>query len=94
MKMEGMKLKGGIFPGYDVFEYFLILSLPVALQEEILVLRKEFHAIFNTSHNIKGRPSLALAHFLQYEAMQEKVIEIFKNVASFCPPLEITLQNF
>lgn len=89
-----MKLKGNILPGYEVYEYFLIISLPVVLQEEILGLRKKFHAAFHTNHSIKGRPSLALAHFLQYEAVQEKVLNLFKTIAALCPPLDISFQNF
>jgi 2'-5' RNA ligase len=89
-----MKLKGNILPGYEVYEYFLIVSLPVAIQEEIIGLRKKFHATFRTIHNIKGRPSLALAHFIQYEAVQTKVVDLFKNIAAFSPPLQISLQNF
>jgi 2'-5' RNA ligase len=89
-----MKLKGTILPGFEVYEYFLILSLPAALQEEILRLRQDFHNTFETHHKIKGRPSLALALFLQYETMEQKVVNMFQHVASFFAPLEIELQNF
>ena len=89
-----MKLKGTILPGYDVYEYFLILSLPVTLQNEVVTLREDFHKSFDTHHKIKGRPSLALALFLQYETMEEKVVRMFQQVSSFFPPLDITLKNF
>ena len=89
-----MKLKGTILPGYDVYEYFLILSLPLALQNEVITLREDFHKSFDTHHKIKGRPSLALALFLQYETMEEKISRMLQQVASFFPPLDITLKNF
>jgi 2'-5' RNA ligase len=89
-----MKLRGTILPGYDVYEYFLILSLPPTLQNEVLTLREDFHKSFDTHHKIKGRPSLALALFLQYETMEEKVSRMLQHVASFFPPLEITLKDF
>jgi 2'-5' RNA ligase len=89
-----MKLKGAILPGYDVYEYFLILSLPPAIQNEVITLREDFHKSFETHHKIKGRPSLALALFLQYQTMEEKVSRMFQQVASFFPPLGITLENF
>lgn len=89
-----MKLKGTTLPGYDVYEYFLILSLPHLLQEEAIEIREDYHKTFETHHKIKGRPSLALALFLQYETMEEKVVNMFQHVASFFAPLEIKLQNF
>lgn len=89
-----MKLKGTILPGYDVYEYFLIISLPVNLQDEVIALREDFHKSFETHHKIKGKPSLALALFLQYETMEQKVVRMFQHVASFFPPLSITLNNF
>ncbi|HTE27913.1 2'-5' RNA ligase family protein [Flavitalea sp.] len=89
-----MKLKGTALPGYDVYEYFLILSLPHLLQKEVIEIREDYHKTFETHHKIKGRPSLALALFLQYETMEEKVVNMFQYVASFFAPLEIKLQNF
>src|SRR5687768_373008 len=89
-----MKLKGTTIPGFDVFEYFLILSLPAALQEEVLVLRKDFHHTFETHHKIKGRPTLSLALFLQYETMEQKFVHMLRQVASPFSPLDIHLKDF
>ena len=89
-----MKLKGTLLTGYDVYEYFLILSLPHLLQEEVIRLREDYHKKFETHHKIKGRPSLALALFLQYETKEEKVVNMLQHVASYFAPLEIKLQNF
>jgi len=89
-----MKLKGATIPGHEVFEYFLILSLPLRVQERILELRADFHERFATVHTIKGRPSLALAHFLQYTSMQEKLVERLCSTAAYFPPMHIHLRNF
>ncbi|RYY17446.1 MAG: hypothetical protein EOO04_25400 [Chitinophagaceae bacterium] len=89
-----MKLKGTILPGYVVYEYFLIISLPRSLQEDIIRLRQDFHTKFETHHKIKGRPSLALALFLQYGTMQERVVDLFQRVAAFFAPVEVKLKDF
>ena len=89
-----MKLKGHTLPGYSVYEYFLILSLPLPLQQEILELRKKFVAEYNPWYSIKGKPSLALAHFLQYEEVEERFILFLKKLAQESPPFVITLKDF
>jgi len=89
-----MKLKGHTLPGYTVYEYFLILSLPLPLQQEILELRKRFVAEYNPWYTIKGKPSLALAHFLQYEEFEERILLVLKKLADASPPLLLTLKNF
>src|SRR5918993_5825391 len=89
-----MKLKGTILPGFKTYEYFLILSLPSPIQNDILQLRQEFHRKFETKYQIKGLPSVALVLFLQYETMEEKFIDIFERVASFFAPMEVQLENF
>jgi 2'-5' RNA ligase len=94
IKKKQMKLKGTTLPGYEVYEYFLILSLPPDLQKEVLELRQDFHKNFETHHKIKGMPSLALALFLQYEPMEQKVVTMFQHTASFFSPLEIVLKDF
>lgn len=92
--MKTMKLKGHTLPGYSVYEYFLILSLPLSLQQEILELRKNFVGEYNPRYTIKGKPSLALAHFLQYEELEERILLFLKKLAEELPPLVITLKNF
>jgi 2'-5' RNA ligase len=89
-----MKLKGSVIPAQAVFEYFLIIGLPAEIQNNILELRKQFHLTVNTGYSIKGVPTLAIAHFLQYEIIQQRVINCFKKVASTHPPMEIKLINF
>jgi 2'-5' RNA ligase len=89
-----MKLKGNTIPGQTISEYFLIISLPIHLRDEILRVREEFHERFTTNYRIKGIPSLALAHFLQYENWEEKIVKRLHQLASPHAPLYIHLNNF
>lgn len=81
-------------PGYPVYEYFLILSLPAAIRDEVAILRDDFHKNFQTNDKIRGKPTLALALFLQYETMEERLMQSLERIAAAFEPMTIHLKDF
>jgi 2'-5' RNA ligase len=89
-----MKLKGTTIPGIAIYEYFLMITIPDRIQEMVLRLREEFSEQFKNDYSIKGRPGVALAHFLQYEMKQAGILTRLQTIASLTQPFDICLGGF
>jgi 2'-5' RNA ligase len=89
-----MKLTGTTIPGLAIYEYFLIISVPDRIQGIVLQLREQFREQFKNDYFIKGRPSVALAHFLQYEIKQAGIVARLQTIAAMTQPFDICLHMF
>jgi 2'-5' RNA ligase len=88
-----MDLTGITLPGYRVYEYLLVLNPHEELRNRIMQVKKEFHEEYKTP-NTGGRPQLALVNFVQYEMMEERIINRLKAIAMGYPPFKIELKQF
>ncbi len=88
------ELTGNILPGYVVYEYQLVLVPHEELREKIAAIRKDFAAAFQLPSQGKSRPHLVLARFVQYELMQERIVNHFKNIAMGFRPFKVELKDF
>ena len=89
-----MDLKGVTMPGYKVYEYLLVLNPHEELRNRITEVRKEFSKEYKMTTGTGGRPNLALVHFLNYEMMEDRIINRLKNIALAYPPFKVELKNF
>lgn len=81
-------------PGYRVFEYLLVLSPPEELQSKLLRVKKEFYEKYKIPAGWNSRPHLVLVNFVQYEWMEERLINRLQVVAMGSRPLKIELKDF
>lgn len=81
-------------PGYRVFEYQLVLAPHEALRNKIRDLRQEFNQAYSMESQSKGRCSILLCSFTQYEMMEEKVRSRMHSIAMGTTPFKIELQDF
>jgi 2'-5' RNA ligase len=88
-----MELTGLTMPGYKVCEYLLVLSPHEELKKKLMEVRKEFTGKFGIGKS-GGQPQLSLANFLQYEMMEERIINRLRNVAMAHYPFKVELKNF
>jgi 2'-5' RNA ligase len=93
-KLQNMKTIVNTIPGYRVYEYLLVLSPHEELGNKIMQVKNEFNNQYNISKNNNGRPQLALASFLQYELMEERINNRLNIVAMSYPPFKIDLKDF
>ena len=89
-----MQLTGSTLPGYRVYEYLLVLSPHEELRTRIMQVRKEFHEKYEIEKMPAGRPNLALVNFLQYEMMEERLLNRLKVVAMGFHPVKVELKDF
>jgi len=81
-------------PGYRIFEYLLVLNPHEELRSKIMKVRQEFTEEYKVSTALGGKPNLILANFLQYEMMEERLVNRMKVVAMGFHPIKIELRDF
>jgi 2'-5' RNA ligase len=89
-----MELSGATVPGYRVYEYLLVLEPHEELRERILTTRKEFNKLYRNSAGMAARPHVLLAKFLQYEMLEERLLNRLRAVAMGFYPIKVELKEF
>ena len=87
-----MQLTGTTLPGYRVYEYLLVLTPNEELRNRITQVRKAFQETYQSAAG--GQPQLLLVNFLQYEMMEERLINRLKLVGMGYPPFKVELKDF
>lgn len=88
-----MQLTGLTLPGYRVSEYLLVLNPHEELRKRIMQVKKEFSGKFETGA-ASGQPQVSLANFLQYDMMEERLLNRLRVVAMSFPPFKVELKDF
>jgi len=81
-------------PGYRIFEYLLVLNPHEELRNKIMKVRQEFNDEYKVSTALGGKPNILLANFLQYELMEERLLNRLKIVAMGFHPIKVELRDF
>ncbi len=81
-------------PGYSIYEYLLVLSPHGELWDRIMKVKKDFYDEYQSDHARWGKPHVTLVNFLQYEMMQEKIINHLQVIAMGFPPFKVELRDF
>ena len=92
--MQLQSLTTVTIPGYRVFEYLLVLNPHEELRNKILKVRQEFNDEYKVTTTFGGKPNIILVNFLQYEMMEERLINRLKVVAMGFHPIKIELKDF
>ena len=91
---KAMKTIVSTVPGYQVYEYLVVLNPHEELRHKVILLKKEFFEKFQASTAIGGKPWLSLATFTQYQMMEERIIHRLKTVAMGYKPFKVELKDF
>ena len=89
-----MKLTGITMPGYRVYEYLLVLNPHEEMRNKIMQVKKEFYETYKASSAIWGKPHVTLVNFLQYEMMEERIVNRFKTIAMGYHPIKVELKDY
>ena len=89
-----MQVSGITMPGYRVYEYLLVLNPHEELRNRIIQVRREFNEAYKTSTVIGGKPHVALVNFIQYEMMEERLVNRLKTIAMGYFPIKIELKDY
>ena len=89
-----MQLSGITMPGYRVYEYLLVLDPHEELRNRIIEIKKEFKETYKASTAIGGKPHVTLVNFLQYEMMEERLVNRLKTIAMGYYPIKVELKDY
>ncbi len=81
-------------PGYRVYEYLLVLSPHDELWNRIIKVKEGFADAYKTEQARWGKPQLVLVSFLQYEMMEERILNRLRTIAMGYPPFKVELKDF
>jgi 2'-5' RNA ligase len=81
-------------PGYRIYEYLLVLSPHKELWDKIMEVKMRFAEDYQSDHARWGKPHVTLANFVQYEMMQERLVNRLKIVAMGCTPFKVEVRDF
>jgi 2'-5' RNA ligase len=84
----------GTTPGYKMYEYVLVLNPHEALRDKIMQVKKYFFDQYKNSSAVYGKPHIILANFVQYEMMEERLINRLWAISMGFPPIKIELKDY
>ena len=81
-------------PGYTYNEYKIVLYPNTDLSDKILKIRSTFSEEYKTENNFKSNPALTLVNFIQFEMIEERLINRLKIIATGFSAFKVELNGF
>lgn len=81
-------------PGYCVFEYLLVLNPHEDLRNKIMDVKKSFYDKYKAEDARWGKPYITLANYVQYEMMEERILNRLQVVAMGYPSIKVELKDY
>jgi 2'-5' RNA ligase len=92
--MKLQSITTATIPGYRVYEYLLVLNPHEELRNKIIKVKQAFYDTYKASSAIGGKPHITLANFLQYELMEERLINRLQMTAMGFHPIKVELRDY
>ena len=89
-----MKTVVNSIPGYQAYEYLLVIEPHKDLSQKIVKIKEEFAEAYKTEQGRWGQPQIILANFVQYAMMEERLVHRLRMVAMGATPFKIELRDF
>ena len=81
-------------PGYKVYEYLLVLNPHEDLRNKIMEVKKAFYDKYQADTARWGKPHLTLVNYVQYELMEERILNRLQAIAMGYHPIKIELKDY
>ena len=81
-------------PGYKVNEYLLVLNPHEELRNKIMQVKKNFFDTYKAETAVYCKPHLTLVNFVQYQMMEERLLNRLKIVAMGYHPIKVELKDY
>jgi len=89
-----MKTIVNTIPGYRVYEYLLVLNPHEELRNKIVDVKTAFYEKYKAETARWGKPHITLVNYLQYEMMEERIVNRLHQVAMGFPPIKVELKDY
>ncbi len=81
-------------PGYKVNEYLLVLNPHEDLRNKIMQVKKHFFDTYKAASAVYSSPHLTLVNFVQYQMMEERLVNRLKIIAMGYHPIKVELKDY
>lgn len=81
-------------PGYRIYEYLLVISPHEELWNRIIKEKETFAEKYKADHAKWTKPHITLVNFLQYELMEERLLNRLKMIAMGFHPIKVELKDY
>jgi 2'-5' RNA ligase len=81
-------------PGYKIYEYLLVLNPNEALRDKIMQVKQHFFDTYKNASAVYSKPHITLVNFVQYQMMEERLLNRLQAVAMGCPPVKIEMKDY
>ena len=81
-------------PGYCYNEYLLILNPQEHLRNKIIYIKNAFADKYKSIYAKFGQPHITLVNFVQFEMLEERIINRLKTIAMGYYPFKVVLKDF
>jgi len=81
-------------PGYKVNEYLLVLNPHEDLRNKIMQVKKHFFDTYKAASAVYSKPHLTLVNFVQYQMMEERLVNRLKIIAMGYHPIKVELKDY
>jgi len=85
---------GPLLPGYRIYEYLLVLSPHEELRNKIMSVKNEFYVKYQAETARWGKPHVTLVNYVQYEMMEDRIVNHLKTIAMGFHPIKIELKDY
>ena len=80
--------------GYKIYEYLLALNPHEELRNKIMQVKKQFFDAYKSDAAVYGKPHITLVNFVQYQMMEDRLINRLKVVAMGHHPFKVELKDY
>jgi len=81
-------------PGYKIYEYQLVLNPYEDLRNRIMQVKKQFFETYQADAAVYSKPHITIVHFVQYQMMEERLVNRLKTVAMGYHPFKVELKDY
>jgi len=92
MKLQALKTV--TIPGYRVYEYMVVMSPHEELRNRVWKVKQEFYEKYKIPYPPSAAAGIGLVNFLQYEMMEERIINRLRTVAMGYPAFKVELKDY
>jgi 2'-5' RNA ligase len=88
------EILGPLLPGYRIYEYLIVLNPHEELRNRIIGIKNEFYEKYQAETSRWSKPHITLVNYVQYEMMEERVINHLKAIAMGFHPIKVELKDY
>ena len=81
-------------PGYKIYEYLLVLNPHEELRNKIMQVKKQFSDTYKADASVFSKPHITLVNFVQYQMIEERLINRLNVVAMGHHPFKVELKDY